>query len=123
MSLSSWFRTKVLWKIFDREVEREIYDQARERRKDLIKQVSSPHFTRGGTGVTNFTLHGERGQLRQYTRAVRLYGDPNIFVSMNPMQGPGAECSNTGSLHTMSVGDLGDFWKLFKSLKQVADYR
>jgi hypothetical protein len=74
------------------------------------------HWTRGGTGVTNFDIK----ELPVYEEAVRQFNDPNMVISYKALP-PLDHNSNYCSLHYTTLSgfgiDLSPFWSLFTQLK------
>lgn len=76
--------------------------------------VDSPHWARGGTGVTNF----QREEVELYKTAIQQFGDPQLVLSRLPMQ---PHCHSDYSLHDLSEGrDLTPFWNVFDRVKASA---
>jgi len=74
----------------------------------------SAHWTKGGTGLTNF--HLEKASF--YYKVVTEFGDPTIFTSPVPMDGYSSNNTTMGSLHAIGCPrDLSSFWALFDKMK------
>jgi len=80
--------------------------------KYIRKNYVSPHFTKGGTGITNF----DKKDLPICLAALAKYNRGNCFVSFRPMADK--VWPNLYSLHS-SVRDLSDFWKVYWKVKGV----
>jgi hypothetical protein len=73
------------------------------------------HFSNGGTGLTNF----DKEELPLYEAAIAECGDPDFFISDEPM--PGTPLRNSYSLHYKgSKEKLKYFWDIFYKLKKAA---
>jgi hypothetical protein len=76
------------------------------------------HWTKGGTGVTNFQLD----RMEVYIEAVQRYGDRNLVVSDTSF---GKYPNYGGSLHDLLKVEnrpwprrLSDFWDLFAEVEK-----
>jgi hypothetical protein len=81
-----------------------------------MKSIISPHWTQGGSGITNF----EPEDLPLYEAAIKEFGCPSLVLSDKPMDG-----KNYGfamySLHDLRRSvqslDISEFWKTFRRLQ------
>lgn len=73
------------------------------------------HWGEGGLGITNFDIE----ELPLYEDAIKLYGDPTLFISENIMV---PECflipENERCLCCTEWKDLSAFWRIFDKLKK-----
>jgi hypothetical protein len=74
------------------------------------------HRSNGGTGLTNFDI--ERRPL--YEAAIAECGDPNFFISDEPMPGTPANSRTANSLHYKGSKNPNHFWDIFYKLKKAA---
>lgn len=72
----------------------------------------------GGTGITNFSAD----QLEHYKEAIRIHGDKDIVVILEPMTYTGYE--GLYSLHHLKYPkkqsrdfSMDSFWKVFNSIR------
>lgn len=73
----------------------------------------SEHWTRGGTGVTNFG----NSRLPLYEKAIEIIADQDLFLSDIPMYGGGQFMTDYASLHFSTRKDLSHFWEILDKLK------
>lgn len=88
-----------------------------------MKSVISEHWTKGGTGVTNF----DKKDRHIYEAAIKEYGNPCLLIVDKPHPGPGGYYDKRmeKTLHSLHfVGqageartDLSDFWRVFEKIK------
>lgn len=71
----------------------------------------SPHWSEGGTAVTNF---GE-DQVGKYLKAIEKYGDSSLFVGHPTSKGFISDFAlrRSGRMR----GDLSAFWRIFDSIE------
>lgn len=90
---------------------------------DSIKQQTiennSPHWTDGGTGVTNLS---DAEQVDICQKAIQEYGDDNLFIvdrAMLKADGRDPNWSMAGALHCTSRGNLSKFWRVYDIIKDT----
>ncbi len=74
------------------------------------------HWTKGGTGVTNFRAD----QLELYQAAIIAYRDPRLVIvqpAIPPMQDVEDEYSLHVLNHNKSTENLSAFWDIFNKLR------
>jgi hypothetical protein len=78
-----------------------------------MSNIINSHWTKGGTGVTNFGVE----ERPLYEAAIKEYGKPYLVIHDEPMEGPALPDSL--SLHNVrgKRGDLSDFWEIFWRLR------
>lgn len=79
-------------------------------------RLPEEHWTRGGTGITNFG----REELWRYLIAIEEHGDPALFVRLRPMAG---DTLPLFSLHFLNAKTetLDAFWGCFERIKTPPD--
>ena len=81
-----------------------------------VQRLVSPHFTQGGTGVTNFSPSEESG----YAEAIEKFGSENLIISHAPMSGNRYALPTDYSLHNLSrTADLSSFWRVFDKIQEA----
>ena len=69
------------------------------------------HFSRGGTGITNFDIE----DLGIYQEAIRRSGDTSLFIQQSPMSGS-ATANPCCSLHSNQRKDRSEFWAIYRQV-------
>jgi len=104
-----WIKKNVYSKLFDIELNRQMYLKGLEARKELTQKESSRHWKNGGTGFTNISLTDKS----MYDQAVKRLGDPRIVVINRPMLEsiPNKRDEKyMGSIHGFGIHDMSAFY-------------
>ena len=87
---------------------------------DLLNKVIDLHWTKGGTGISNF--HKEECPL--FEKAIELYGNPRLLIVDRPFPGENDYMDRNMmetlySLHYVGCFDnLSAFWKILQNISQ-----
>ena len=78
----------------------------------MSKQIYGKHWSKGGTGVTNFNKEDRW----IYERAIDIYGDPKLEIG-SPI-GLLVGCTTHLALYYSTHGDLSKFWRIYDDVRK-----